>query len=120
MLHLRLHDRAVLNGHSMLELLRLASALDPAARAPMLAVCGMDVQVLEEAMVALCRACKAPGRCVAVHTSDLQFRLTTELFRKAYAPPFPIKAFGMHDEARRWVRERMQLQVIGSPRLSCS
>lgn len=119
-LHLHLRDGAVLNGQSMFELLRLASALDPAARAPLLAVCGMEVHVREEAMVALRRACKVPGRCVAIHTSDLQFRLTTELFRKVYAPPFQIKAFGMHDEARRWLRERMQLQVIAPPRLSCS
>ena len=120
MLHLRVRDRAVLEARHMFELLRLASALDPSASAPLLVVCGPQVSVQEDAMRVLRRGCKLPGRCMAILTSDLEFRLTTEVFRKAYAPPFPLKAFSMKEDAWRWLRERMQLKALETQQMPCS
>ncbi len=118
-LHLVLRNGSELDIRNLKELMRLIAAMDPDGRAPVLMECRDEVHVEEDARVLLCRACGKQGHPVALFTTDLQCRLQGELFKQVQRPAFPFRVFGWRDEALRWVRERRQLTVLGTPHAPC-
>lgn len=93
------------------ELLRLAGALDPAAKAPLLLECD-GCTVHPEALALLCRVRKACIPPVALCTRDALIRHQAAHMGGAHGSSSLFKLFEDPSKAFVWARERVQLVEI--------
>lgn len=110
-LHVRLKARTGIDLHAMRDLLRLAQAMDPAGRTPLVVEVREQVRVMPEARTLLVRCSRRRGRPVAFLAAERSDRLQAEFFLRFNRPSFPFRVCHDLEDAADWVLRWTPLPV---------
>ncbi|HMQ77488.1 MAG TPA: hypothetical protein PKE21_14790 [Flavobacteriales bacterium] len=102
-LRVRLKARTRVDLREMRDLLRLAQAVDPGGRMPLVVELRELVRVAPEARTLLVRCSRLRGRPVAFLAADRSDRLQAEFFLRFNRPTFPFRVCADLEDAADWV-----------------
>ncbi|MBK9274283.1 MAG: hypothetical protein IPM49_07065 [Flavobacteriales bacterium] len=102
-LRVRLKARTRVDLREMRDLLRLAQAVDPGGRMPLVVELREQVRVAPEARTLLVRCSRLRGRPVAFLATDRSDRLQAEFFLRFNRPTFPFRVCTDLEDAADWV-----------------